>query len=349
MKGSKRMKKSKTMLLAALAVVLSLSGCAGEKTTEKSKARILPVRIDSSYFPDASLRKYLYYVCDQNSDGVLDEKEISETTTLNLVGTGVESLKGIEWLPELTYINCSNSLISEENRYFINNGVKNDVKELDVSKNKNLVVLYCGGSGLTSLDVSNNPNLIVLSCGGNELQELDISKNKNLEVLVCNGNPLHSLDVKGNTKLATLDVNEDTEVIGAGGSVRITRHDPNERAAIDEASNIKHDDDIISDINRASLATLADERFYSTADSTVTVTVAPDGTITVNGLVERDAFIIEVSTAVFGSTDPTNYFRSQAYTEGGSTRLVYKFNTTLYTWENTIMNNIEQSKYYEGN
>lgn len=75
---------------------------------------------------------------------------------------------------------------------------------MDVSKNKELVGLYCYSNQLTNIDVAQLPKLQLLSCGENKLTSLDVSKNKELLQLYCNGNQLTDLDVSKNTNLTTL-------------------------------------------------------------------------------------------------------------------------------------------------
>ena len=70
---------------------------------------------------------------------------------------------------------------------------------------KNLEVLTCYFTKLTSLDLSNNTKLIELYCYNNELTELDISKNVNLERVECRENPLTSLDISKNVNLKWLN------------------------------------------------------------------------------------------------------------------------------------------------
>lgn len=76
-----------------------------------------------------------------------------------------------------------------------------DVTEVDVSRSKlaslrgieyfvSLQILDCtGGNQLTQLDVSKNKQFIELWCCGNKLTRLDVSKNTQLEVLSCYDNP----------------------------------------------------------------------------------------------------------------------------------------------------------------
>ena len=82
---------------------------------------------------------------------------------------------------------------------------RNQLTNLDVSKNINLTDLNCDANKLTSLDVTKNTVLIVLSCGQNQLTNLDATKNTALTSLYCNDNQLTNLDVTKNTALTYLD------------------------------------------------------------------------------------------------------------------------------------------------
>lgn len=115
-----------------------------------------------------------------------------------------------------------------------------------------------------------------------------------------------------------------------------------------EKTRIRADDSIISDIDKSCQATLADEKYYSAAAATVTVTVSNTGVIATSDVgTQSTAFLNEVNTSVYGQTSSLNKFKSKAYTQGGSTTLTYTFNSTLYTWQATITNSIADSKYYQ--
>ncbi len=80
------------------------------------------------------------------------------------------------------------------------------IKTLDVSKNIDLVQLFCGGSFLTKLDLRKNTKLTHLAINASKLTSLDISNNQNLMYLNCVGNRLEQLDVSNNTKLIKLSL-----------------------------------------------------------------------------------------------------------------------------------------------
>ncbi len=156
------------------------------------------VKIDAAHFPDEKFRESILDGLDKDKNGYLSTKEAAEATSLQCESEGITSLKGIEYLTELTLLDCSN----------------NQLTELDVSKNTKLEWLNCGGNALTKLDVSKNTKLETLSCGGNALTKLDVSKNTALDELLCSSNQLTKLDVSNNTALAFLNcyINQLTEL-----------------------------------------------------------------------------------------------------------------------------------------
>ena len=101
----------------------------------------------------------------------------------------VKSLKGIEYLTEMTIFNCN----------------YNKITKLDVSKNTKLQKLYCSYNQLKTLDVTNNTELTDLDCSNTELTDLDVTRNKKLNNLVCNHNQIKTLDVANNTELQFFD------------------------------------------------------------------------------------------------------------------------------------------------
>lgn len=145
------------------------------------------VKINVTNFPDAKFRSYLL----SNSygkDGVLTDEEIARITTIVVSDMGIQSMKGIEFFPELKILSCN----------------INDLTSLDVSKNTKLIKLFCDRNKLKTLDVSKNTVLEMLECGGNLLMTLDLSKNPRLTYLYCPNNQLTSLDVSKNPRLTYL-------------------------------------------------------------------------------------------------------------------------------------------------
>ena len=255
-------------------MALTLSGCSGEKPAESTAqnttqeieestaAPIRPVRLDENRFPDEVFRDFIREEFDENTDGILDEDELSKVKSIDVSAMGIESLKGIEYL--------------------------------------------------------------------SELQELH-----------CQENPLTSLDVKDNAKLKALEVNNTTEVTGAGESVKISVFDMASQEAL------RHDDGIISDVIRACTEFLSEEDYYVDAESNVLVTVDPKGVITVSGMHDKESdFIKDVYLRTFQSAEPKDPFITQAYKEGKGTKIAFTFDTRLYAWSFEGRNNVPGSKFY---
>lgn len=81
------------------------------------------------------------------------------------------------------------------------------LREIDVSKNLELMSLSCYANQLRELDVTANHELISLECFGNQLKTLDLSQNKKLSVLHGDYNLLTNLDLSENPNLVTLRCN----------------------------------------------------------------------------------------------------------------------------------------------
>lgn len=162
-------------------------------------------KIDSKeniIFEDANFKAYLVANFDTDGDGEISKEEALAITKI-IVGTkDIESLAGIEHMANLTELRCEGpwSIFEPEE------DPEGKLKTLDVSKNVNLTILYCGFNQLTSLDVTNNPKIEQLRCAGNNLNSLDVSKNLELERITCSDNKLTSIDVTNNQKLTTLNI-----------------------------------------------------------------------------------------------------------------------------------------------
>lgn len=146
------------------------------------------VAIDEENFPDEGFREWLAMNCKWANDGVLTEREIEETTSLEVSWSLIKSLKGIEYLTHLTSlaISCYN------------------LEGLDISKNTELVSLDVEESRLKAIDLSNNTKLQYLSLRENSLKTIDLTKNTELEEINLALNQLTSLDLTGLKKLKTI-------------------------------------------------------------------------------------------------------------------------------------------------
>ena len=126
------------------------------------------VEINEKNFPDPNFRNWILSQ-PFGKDGVLSDKEIADITEMNVSNKNIHDLKGIEYFTALESLNLD----------------KNQVKYIDVSKNKELVYLRVEWNLLTSLDVSKNEAMRFLMCGGNSLTELNTSGCTALERIRC--------------------------------------------------------------------------------------------------------------------------------------------------------------------
>ncbi len=168
--------------------------------------------IDSKNFPCSYFRRYISTSFDANQDNALSKYEISKIKEISGLGFGgkVTSLKGIEHFSELQALYCQDQ----------------EIKEINISKNKKLTVLNCANNPVKklklntelteltingckefgTLDPSVCPKLKVFRCSNINLVYLDLSGNKELTDLDCSNNQLGTLDLSGNKALKKLKV-----------------------------------------------------------------------------------------------------------------------------------------------
>lgn len=151
------------------------------------------VKIDETSFPDEEFRDWVLRQ-EYGKDGILTEEEIAEVTFMNLfpqniIAEGhIKSLKGIEYFTAVTKLVCS----------------RNELTELDLSKNTALTWLECDQNHLTELDLSKNTELTYLDCNSNKLTALNLSCCNKLTELNCSLNKLTILNVSGCSVLTNL-------------------------------------------------------------------------------------------------------------------------------------------------
>lgn len=160
----------KREIAVALAMMLGLCGCKEAKTKDAVTATdaqgniikaALPagdtpgipegtrVKVDEKNFPDEKFRNYISENIDTDHDGELDASELYATRRIDVSHRVILDLKGIEHFTELEVLNCSGNLLDE----------------LDLSKNENLLELYClHNLDMKALDLSHNSKLRVLCC-----------------------------------------------------------------------------------------------------------------------------------------------------------------------------------------
>ncbi|MBR3292282.1 MAG: hypothetical protein IKI66_08910 [Bacteroidales bacterium] len=92
---------------------------------------------------DPAFSRYLTTHFDRNRDGALSYRELAEITAIDVSASGIRSLKGIELMPELTALKCTD----------------NQIAALDLSNNPRLKTLAVDCNPLTVLDISTCPDL----------------------------------------------------------------------------------------------------------------------------------------------------------------------------------------------
>ncbi len=188
--------KNKFFLFACLAL-FTLSSC------EKGG--------DYIEFEDNALMKRCLLLEDYNQDGKLSVEEAANIEKLNVKGLGIQSLNGIENLPNLRSLVISNNpiktLVLRNNTQLSGVVAENcPLQTIDLSGCTNLRSLYLSGASLGRLDLSPFPNLYqaeLSSCG---LKELELRNNPNLNSLLLRNDNLASVDLSANLELETLSL-----------------------------------------------------------------------------------------------------------------------------------------------
>ena len=91
------------------------------------------VKIDKNNFPDSVFRKYIKSEFDQDSNGYLSSYEISDADLIDVTGSKIRNLKGIEYFTSCETLECSSLGLTA----------------LDVSANTKLKTLIADANKLT--------------------------------------------------------------------------------------------------------------------------------------------------------------------------------------------------------
>ena len=173
-------KTSKTILLGLIGISVILLASLGAVVHAAPRAPDT-YKINEILFPDPIFRQYILDTIDKDKDGYLDAIERGQVTQINLNngynGSKISDLTGIEFFPDLTYLDCS----------------ENQLTSLDLRNNLKLEELFCFSNVLTTLNVAQNNSIIALFCYNNQLTELDISNMQILDVLDCSYNKITTI------------------------------------------------------------------------------------------------------------------------------------------------------------
>jgi Leucine-rich repeat (LRR) protein len=164
------MKKISLFLL----FIASLSGYTQQLTT-----------IPDANFRAALLSQNVNFTFDQLNR--IETQKLFQIKVLNIASINITDLTGIEDMPNLLTLDCSN----------------NKLISLDVSKNLVLTVVNCLGNKISNL--TTNTKLLDLNCSNNLIQALDVSKEVALINFNCSKNQLITLDLSKNIALANFN------------------------------------------------------------------------------------------------------------------------------------------------
>lgn len=147
-------------------LILALAGCSKDDSEfENSKPELVYPNDLADRISDPAFLRYCYLNWDHNGDGVITKAEAALVTSVDCSGLGISSLSGIEYLPNLTELDCSD----------------NNLSVLDCRYNERLVNLKCDKNRLKKLDLSDNLFLVSLYCDNNPLELLDFGELTNVE------------------------------------------------------------------------------------------------------------------------------------------------------------------------
>jgi hypothetical protein len=165
-------------------------------------------------FFDLKFKEYLIKNFDKDGDGEISPCEALSIDSINCRNMEIISLQGIEFMPNLKYLDCSYNRIDildcKHNTKLLELRCRNNhsLTSIDVSSCADLEYMNCIESSVTTLDIFRNRKLKKLYCGCSNLDIVNTRNNWRLEVFSCRRNPIREIDVTMNTNLRVLNINE---------------------------------------------------------------------------------------------------------------------------------------------
>ena len=117
-----------------------------------------------------------------------------------------------------------------------------------------------------------------------------------------------------------------------------------------EHSRIRHDDAVITNIQKAANALVVDDKSYESITGDVTVDIDNQGVAyQLNGVVVADAgeFLDEINTTVYGTTTPTGGFTSKTFTGTSGLTICLHYDPTLLAYVTEYINFPDLSIYHQ--
>ena len=183
--------------------------------------------------PDKVLKTYIMTNFDTNKDGEISKEEAEAVKTIELTGSEIASIDGLEYFPNLETVDFTTHRLLKADfsqcyalkELNLSSGAGlssvvlpasleelsimqcNKLKKIDLSAAPNLKNLYASNSGfVVAPDLSKNTKLESVGFGAAKFSTIDVSKNTELKSLNVGGDVFNSLDVTNNPKLTDLSV-----------------------------------------------------------------------------------------------------------------------------------------------
>jgi Leucine-rich repeat (LRR) protein len=173
-----------------------------------------PVVVPYTLIPDPKFEDKLISlgIDKDGKNGKVSTLSIAVLTSLNVSGSGITDLTGIEDFNSLGSLDCSNNALTS-----VNFSKNKSLTTLNISKNKltvfnasetsSLTSINCSSNALTSLNLTSiDSKLISLDCSSNAINNLYLKNSIGLTNLNCNKNELTALDLSNNAVLTSLSV-----------------------------------------------------------------------------------------------------------------------------------------------
>lgn len=183
--------------------------------------------------PDKVLKTYIMTNFDTNKDGEISKEEAEAVKAIELTGSEIASIDGLEYFPNLETVDFTTHRLLKADfsqcyalkELNLSSGAGlssvvlpasleelsimqcNKLKKIDLSAAPNLKNLYASNSGfVVAPDLSKNTKLESVGFGAAKFSTIDVSKNTELKSLNVGGDVFNSLDVTNNPKLTDLSV-----------------------------------------------------------------------------------------------------------------------------------------------
>lgn len=182
---------------------------------------------------DKFLKTYIMTNFDKNKDGEISKEEAEAVKAIELTGSEIASIDGLEYFPNLETVDFTTHRLLKADfsqcyalkELNLSSGAGlssvvlpasleelsvmscNKLKKIDLSVAPNLKNLYASSTGFAvAPDLSKNTKLETVGFSRAEFTTIDVSKNTELKSLSVGSDMFNSLDVTNNTKLTDLSV-----------------------------------------------------------------------------------------------------------------------------------------------